>query len=83
MYFKKSIEQVNFDHFNVNNVGGNQYNVTNNYLVEGGVLAALKPAIRSGNDVAGCMARTRESVFKEIDMWLEGLSILVPMLFSD
>jgi hypothetical protein len=58
----------------VNNVGGNQYNVTNNYLFEEKTLAALKPADRNGYDVPGCMEGTREAVLKAIDLWLDCMS---------
>ena len=36
------------------------------------ILAALKPAMREGYHVPLCMKGTRESVFMEINRWLEG-----------
>jgi len=36
------------------------------------ILATLKPAMREGYHVPLCMKGTRESVFMEINRWLEG-----------
>jgi hypothetical protein len=57
-------------------VGRDQYNLVPNNLSEEKVLATLKPASRNGYDVPRCMAGTRESIFREIDLWLDGMFLL-------
>jgi hypothetical protein len=61
-------------------IGGDQYNYTTNiYLTEERVLAALKPANREAYDVPRCMGGTRESVFKQIDVWLDDFGAHISM----
>jgi hypothetical protein len=58
-----------------NNVARDQHNVTNVFVnEEKAVLALLKPVVRDGYHVPRCMDGTRESVFREIDHWLNGMS---------
>jgi hypothetical protein len=64
----------------VYNAGRDQHNtnITNIFATdEKAVLAMLKPAIRNDYYVPRCMDGTRESVFKEIDDWLNGMSYLL------
>ena len=62
---------------NLTDVHGNQYNVNNIYSTdpEARALAALKPAIRGTYHVSRCMEGTRESVFREIDDWLDNFGV--------
>jgi hypothetical protein len=56
----------------ITNIAGDQYNYTINIdLTEERALAVLKPAIRDGHQVPRCIEGTRESVFKQIDVWLD------------
>ena len=65
--------KVNFHNAIVNNVGGSQINQTTNvYVSDEKALALLKPANRGGYDVPRCMDKTRESIFKEIALWMDG-----------
>jgi hypothetical protein len=63
---------------NLTDIAGHQYNYTTNiYSAEGRALTALRPAIREGYDVPRCMEGTRESVFKQIDIWLDDIGALI------
>jgi hypothetical protein len=76
MFPASAARDVYFHGSNVHNVGRDQYNNTTHiYLTEEKALAVLKPVIRSECDVPRCMERTRESVFREIDSWLDGMYI--------
>jgi hypothetical protein len=57
---------------NFTEIGGNQYNFysTTYSSEEKTILAALKPAVRVEYH-PGCMEGTRESIFNEIDTWLD------------
>jgi hypothetical protein len=59
----------------INNVSGDQHITTNivNVTEEKATLALLRPAIRNEYHVPRCMDGTREGVFKEIDLWLNGV----------
>jgi hypothetical protein len=68
-----SVSQVQGDqhthqhtHFNVTNVTPDNAETT---------LGLLKPVARDGYHVPRCMEGTRESVFKEIITWLNGVHI--------
>jgi hypothetical protein len=65
-------KDLQFNNSEVNNVGGDQH-ITKIFVTEEKELAALKPADRNVY-VPRCMDGTRESVFKEIDNWLNGMS---------
>ena len=57
------------------NVDGNEYNKAKNKTVDvEKTLAKLKPVMRSGHGIPKCMENTRESIFRTIDLWLEGMS---------
>jgi hypothetical protein len=64
---------VDLRNANLNNVGGNQINISHNYKTDDNFLAVLKPISRSGYDIPRCMEGTRGSVFREIDTWLNGV----------
>jgi hypothetical protein len=68
MFNAQDLQIVNSE---VNNVRGDQY-ITKVFVTEEKALALLKPAVR--DDVPRCMDGTRESVFKEIDHWMNGMS---------
>jgi hypothetical protein len=73
-------QDLQFCNSDVNIIGGDQHNtnITNiSTTDEKAVLAMLKPAIRNDYYVPRCMDGTRESVFKEIDDWLNGMSYLL------
>jgi hypothetical protein len=62
----------------VTNIAGDQYNYTTNIdLTQERALAVLKPAIREEYQVPRCMEGTRESVFKEIGIWLDDIGALI------
>jgi hypothetical protein len=78
-------QELQFHHSDVNCVSGNQYNTKNIYVspehscygpstIEDKTLAMLKPAVRGGYDVPGCLKGTRETVLKDIFAWLKGMS---------
>jgi hypothetical protein len=50
-------------------VAGEPENRTDNFL-----LSILNPVIRHTNDVPRCMEGTRGSVFRKVDLWLNGMS---------
>jgi hypothetical protein len=74
-YFENAIDtHIQDAHFtDVQNIS-----TTNIYLTEERALAALRPAPREGYDVPRCMDGTRESVFEEIDSWLDD-GVLLPI----
>jgi hypothetical protein len=72
MTLAESVQNVDLSHSTVSTVGNNQYNTTNIHQAKDTTLKALKPALRSGYHVPRCMKGTRESVFKEVDSWLNG-----------
>jgi hypothetical protein len=78
MLFNAQDLQIN--NSEVNNAGRDQH-ITKIFVTEEKALAALKPAVRNVY-VPRCMDGTRESVFKEIDHWLNGTSNN-PILFSN
>jgi hypothetical protein len=64
-----------FHNPNLTDIAGSQYNYTTNiYSAEERALAALRPAIREGYEVSRCMEGTRETIFKQIDVWLDDMS---------
>jgi hypothetical protein len=73
------VRSLNVQNSNVSNVQGDQHNnisvtnVTPNNAET--TLGLLKPVVRDGYHVPGCIEGTRESVFKEIMAWLNGASI--------
>jgi hypothetical protein len=69
-------QDVDLRNANVSNIGGNQYNnPTIVYQIEDQTLGKLKPAVRSGYHIPACMEKTRESIFNEIYLWLDSMSI--------
>jgi hypothetical protein len=59
----------------VSTVGRDQYNIAAvpaQYLNEEQTLALLQPATRRNFYVPRCLEGTRGSIFREIDLWLEG-----------
>jgi hypothetical protein len=76
--FVRNARDVSIHDANIYNAGGNQsVTVINNYLGEEKTLELLKPAERGGYDIPRCMEGTRESVFKQIDLWLYGMPIFL------
>jgi hypothetical protein len=71
-----SAQEAHFHNSTVNYVVGDQQNTSHtSHVIDDKALAALKPATRDWYDVPRCMERTRESVFREIDLWLDGKSL--------
>ena len=69
----ENAQSLDLRHANLTNIHGNQYNVNyrhSRHLIEERALATLKPAKR-GPYFPRCMEGTRESVFREIDTWLD------------
>jgi NACHT domain len=80
MPFLQDAHGTTFHNSNLTDIAGSQYNhnyTTNIHLTEERALAALKPAIREGYEVPRCMEGTRQSVFKQIDAWLDDMSALI------
>ena len=71
MPFFENARSADLRNSTFNDFGCAQYNHTTNiYPTEERALEALKPAVRTGYDPR-CMEGTRESVFKEVDDWLD------------
>jgi hypothetical protein len=75
-----NVQDLQVHNAQLNNVGGNQFNVTNVLAPEDDkALTLLKPVSRcEASDAPRCMDGTRESVFREIDDWLGSKSSIYP-----
>jgi hypothetical protein len=71
MPYLQNANNTNLHNPTLNDVAGNQYNTTNIYSTDDRALAILKPVERGQYSVPGCMDGTRESIFREIDAWLD------------
>jgi hypothetical protein len=84
--FVEHAHEVNLPDAQIDIVGGDQinyYNFKSHIRKEDPILAILKPAKRSEYYHPRCMERTRESVFKDIYHWLDGMySLRVPSLLE-
>jgi hypothetical protein len=76
MPFFENTQNTDIYNSSLTEVHGDQYNVQNVDLTEERALAALKPAARGGYHVSMCMEGTHESVFEEIDTWLDDYGVL-------
>jgi hypothetical protein len=78
MPFLESAHATDLRNAHLTDVHGDQiihnYHPTTSTSTGERALEALKPAMREGYDVPRCMEGTRESVFKEVDSWLDDVS---------